>query len=54
MTLRLGGKLRHPTFGDGTIVSVEKSRYGAIVSVAFPNAGIRKLAAEYIKSEWLS
>ncbi len=51
--LRPGTKINHPKFGCGTIVALEREGDSPLVAVAFEQAGIRKLAADYIKPEWL-
>ena len=47
--LKAGQKLQHPKFGTGTVVSVE----GGVVTAVFDQAGIKKLAAEYVRPEWV-
>ena len=42
---KAGAKVKHPKFGVGTIVAVEKD----MLSIAFPNGGIKKIAATFIQ-----
>jgi DNA helicase II / ATP-dependent DNA helicase PcrA len=42
---QVGTRVYHPKFGEGTIVGVETSSSEEYVQVAFPGAGIKKLAA---------
>ncbi|NLM03675.1 MAG: DNA helicase PcrA [Clostridiales bacterium] len=42
-----GNKVKHPKFGIGTIVAVEKD----ILSIAFPNGGIKKISSAFVKLE---
>ncbi|MBM7615157.1 DNA helicase PcrA [Alkaliphilus hydrothermalis] len=44
---KAGTKIKHPKFGIGTIVAVDKD----MLSIAFPNGGIKKIAAGFIKLE---
>lgn len=48
-----GAKMNHPTYGRGTIVTIEKGRTDSVVTVAFEQAGIQRLSSDYIKPEWL-
>jgi len=50
---RAGDKVRHPTFGDGMVVSVSGSGENPILAVAFPKQGIKKLALQYAQLEKL-
>lgn len=43
--LKAGTKVKHPKFGVGTIVAVEKD----MLSIAFPNGGIKKIASTFIQ-----
>ncbi len=45
--LKAGTKIKHPKFGVGTIVAVDKD----MLSIAFPNGGIKKIAAGFIQLE---
>jgi DNA helicase-2/ATP-dependent DNA helicase PcrA len=53
VALRPGDKLSHPTFGPGTVVSVDGEGAKAQITVAFERAGLRKLAAAYVRAEWV-
>ncbi len=48
---RAGDRVRHPSFGDGMIVSVTGSGDQALISVAFPDKGIKKLDPQYATLE---
>lgn len=45
--LQLGDKVFHSKFGEGVIVGMEGKDKEAILSIAFPGSGIRKLMAMY-------
>ncbi|KAB3530009.1 DNA helicase PcrA [Alkaliphilus serpentinus] len=45
--LKAGTKVKHPKFGGGTIVAVD----GDMISIAFPNGGIKKIAATFVNLE---
>ncbi|MFA5926073.1 MAG: UvrD-helicase domain-containing protein [Parcubacteria group bacterium] len=45
--LKDGERVRHKTFGEGVVISVEKD----LVTVAFMKAGVKKLAAEFAELE---
>jgi len=49
-----GDKVRHPSFGDGMVVSVSGSGDEPLVSVAFPSKGIKKLDPRYATLEKLT
>jgi DNA helicase-2/ATP-dependent DNA helicase PcrA len=51
MPFRPGQKVRHATFGEGVIVSAHGEGDTAQVSVAFPEAGVKKLLLAYAKLE---
>ena len=40
----LGAKVRHPKFGDGTIIAVAGTGESKTVQVAFAGAGIKNLS----------
>ncbi|GAB6086412.1 DNA helicase PcrA [Alkaliphilus crotonatoxidans] len=42
---KAGTKVRHPKFGQGTIVAVDKD----MLSIAFPQGGIKKIASTFIQ-----
>lgn len=46
-TFKPGQRVRHPKFGDGTIVGIENRGDDQEVSVAFPSLGIKRLLASY-------
>jgi DNA helicase-2/ATP-dependent DNA helicase PcrA len=48
---KVGTKVRHAKFGEGTVVAVSGSGDDAQVSVAFPGDGIRKLLVSMAKLE---
>lgn len=48
---RVGERVRHAKFGDGLVVSVHGSGDETQVSVAFANAGLKKLLLAYAKLE---
>ncbi len=43
--VRPGRKVNHPKFGLGTVVSIEKD----IAKIAFPNAGIKEIAVDFVR-----
>nr|WP_269902718.1 3'-5' exonuclease [Crassaminicella thermophila] len=45
--VRPGSKVKHDKFGIGTIISVKKSTSGTELTIAFDNAGIKKLIKEF-------
>ncbi|MBU5678024.1 DNA helicase PcrA [Alkaliphilus sp. MSJ-5] len=45
--VKAGSKIKHPKFGVGTVVSVA----GEMLTIAFPNAGIKKIASTFIQME---
>jgi len=50
-SFRAGDKVRHATFGDGMVVSVNGTGQDMIISVAFPSKGIKKLDPAYADLE---
>jgi DNA helicase-2/ATP-dependent DNA helicase PcrA len=50
---RAGDRVRHPAFGKGMVVSISGADGSAIISVAFPDKGIKKLDPEYANLEKL-
>jgi DNA helicase-2/ATP-dependent DNA helicase PcrA len=50
---RAGDKVRHPSFGDGMVVSVSGSGEEMLVSIAFPSKGIKRLDPQYATLEKL-
>ncbi len=48
---RAGDKVRHPTFGQGMVVSVNGAGEDMVISVAFPAKGIKKLDPAYASLE---
>ncbi len=42
---KAGDRVRHKSFGEGTVVSAETSGRDLILTVAFPQAGVRRLLA---------
>ncbi len=45
--IKTGTKIKHPKFGVGTVVSVA----GETLTIAFPNAGIKKIASTFVQLE---
>ena len=43
--VRVGQRVKHPSFGDGVVMKVEPSRDDAVITVVFPKQGIKKLLA---------
>lgn len=43
----LGDRIHHSKFGEGVVVSLEGTGKDTILSIAFPNSGIKKLMAMY-------
>ncbi len=52
-TFRPGDRVRHPTFGEGVVVSSQLSRGDEEVEVAFVGHGVKKLLASFAKLERL-
>jgi DNA helicase-2/ATP-dependent DNA helicase PcrA len=50
----VGQPVRHPLFGDGTVIESRMTRDDEEVKVAFPGAGIKTLLASFAKLEDLS
>lgn len=48
-----GSKVRHPVFGEGTVVAAEPSGGDWMVTVAFDGQGVKKLMAAFAKLELL-
>jgi len=48
---RAGDRVRHEKFGDGMVVSVSAKDGDVMVSVAFPQKGIKKLDLQYTRLE---
>ncbi|CAM2744126.1 DNA helicase PcrA [Hathewaya histolytica] len=49
----LGRKVKHTSFGEGTIVGINKSEKETLITIAFNNAGIKKLILEMAPLELL-
>jgi hypothetical protein len=47
----LGRKVRHPTYGTGTVVSVEGDEEDRRVCVSFPGRGTKKFVERYAQLE---
>lgn len=45
--VKSGSKIKHPKFGVGTVVSVS----GEMLTIAFPNAGIKKISSTFMNLE---
>jgi DNA helicase-2/ATP-dependent DNA helicase PcrA len=50
---RDGDRVRHPAFGEGTVVTSKLTRVDEEVTVAFPARGIKKLMASFANLELL-
>ena len=49
-TYSIGNKVKHPTFGDGIVISIEGSGPDPVLTIAFKNKhGIKKLLASMAK-----
>lgn len=48
---RTGLKVKHPRFGEGTVIMVRGEGDNVIVDVAFPGVGIKSLAAKFAPME---
>lgn len=44
-TFAAGERVEHPTFGIGTVVQTEKAGAGTVLTIAFPNEGVKKIMA---------
>ncbi len=53
LPLRVGQRVRHPRFGEGLVVGIERARSDVIVSVAFASVGRRRLALQYANLDLL-
>ena len=51
---RLGDKVFHSKFGEGVVVQIEGDGKDLLLSIAFPNSGIKKLLAMYAPIKKLS
>jgi DNA helicase-2/ATP-dependent DNA helicase PcrA len=51
---RLGDKVFHSKFGEGVVVQIEGEGKDLLLSIAFPNSGIKKLLAMYAPIKKLS
>ncbi|MCS6949416.1 MAG: UvrD-helicase domain-containing protein [bacterium] len=51
---RVGQRVRHRTFGDGVIMKCERQSDDHVLTVVFPQAGIKQLLASIAKLEKLS
>ncbi|MDO5397541.1 MAG: 3'-5' exonuclease [bacterium] len=49
--LRIGDRVRHKTFGKGTVIKSDGNKSATILQIAFDNAGTKTLIAEYAKLE---
>jgi DNA helicase-2/ATP-dependent DNA helicase PcrA len=49
--LEPGIRVRHKTFGAGTVLKITSSKSGTVLQVQFDNAGTKALMAEYAKLE---
>jgi DNA helicase-2/ATP-dependent DNA helicase PcrA len=50
---RTGQKVRHAKFGDGTVIESKVTGNDEEVTVAFPDLGVKRLAASFAKLEKL-
>ncbi|MEW5981261.1 MAG: UvrD-helicase domain-containing protein [Acidobacteriota bacterium] len=49
--MRLGMRVRHPQFGEGTVVGVEPAHDDLKVTVRFASVGVKRLLASYARLE---
>ena len=49
--LRPGARVRHPTFGEGTVLSIERLEDDAKLVVRFTSVGQKTLRAKFAKLE---
>ncbi len=47
----VGDRVKHAQFGEGMVVSIKEDDSGAVLVVAFPDQGIKKLLAQYASLE---
>ena len=52
--VRSGDKVRHPSFGEGTVIEVKQRGSDWDVTVAFKGRGIKTLAASFARLEKLA
>ena len=45
----IGNRVRHMTFGEGTVLSVKPMGADTLYEIAFDNAGTKKLMATFAK-----
>jgi DNA helicase-2/ATP-dependent DNA helicase PcrA len=50
---KLGQRVKHPKFGEGTIVNVEGSGEHCRLQIAFKGEGIKWLVASYVQLDIL-
>jgi len=51
LPLRVGQRVRHPRFGEGVVVGIERAGTDVVVSVSFASVGRRRLALQYANLE---
>jgi DNA helicase II / ATP-dependent DNA helicase PcrA len=51
MPLRPGIRVRHPTFGVGTVLSIDADSPDTKLTVRFASVGAKKLVARFAKLE---
>ncbi|MBI2858525.1 MAG: DUF3553 domain-containing protein, partial [Chloroflexi bacterium] len=54
LELKPGDRVRHPVFGEGTVVSVQSAKDDKEITVVFQAEGIKKLLLSYARLEKLS
>ncbi len=47
--MKVGQRVKHPSFGDGVVMKIEPGRDDAVITVVFPQQGIKKLLASLAK-----
>jgi DNA helicase-2/ATP-dependent DNA helicase PcrA len=51
LPLRVGARLRHPEWGEGLLVGIERDGADVIVTVRFPSVGRKRLSLQYVHLE---
>ena len=50
--LRVGDRIRHKTFGEGTILSMEKMGNDTMLEIGFDLVGTKKIMANFARSKF--
>jgi DNA helicase-2/ATP-dependent DNA helicase PcrA len=53
LPFRVGAKVRHPRWGEGLVVSIEREGNDVVVSVSFASVGRKRLSLQYAQLEEL-